>query len=269
MDLIELFEIDCVYNNIIKFLDDTQSNKLRCVCKTLNQLLECSGYLKNLELKCDNIEELIESHNTYYSNKRFIQNILVNNENEPLCKMPKISKCNLYINQSKINYYDNSIDCLTNLILTETEVDLYEISLCQNLESLSIYNIHKNIIVKQECIFNKLKQLFIIGNINLEKIKAKNLLRCYFKGRYNRENNYNNFINLKEMFIVTDNILNKFYIKNVVSISLLYKNKLYCNKKIKINKEYINIFLNNCNINSIENINVIEIDYNNDLFFIK
>lgn len=272
MNLINLFEIDCIYTNIIKFLNDNDTRYLRLTCKRLNNLLIYGGYLKYFEFNCGTLEELVEHHNMYMNHKRFIKYVYMYKETDPFCSLPKLNNCILHINTCNIFYHNKSIDNISTLVLTECNVDLYQISLCKNLKCLSIYNTYnKNIKIEKQCIFKKLETLLFIGDINLKKIVANKLTTCFLKLKNISDTKIYHFKKLRYLFCVCScyktNI--NIDIHKIYFIGIIYKEHMYCNNIKNINNNYTNIFLNNCNFNNINTYSVNPIHYINQSYFIK
>ena len=161
---------------------------------------------------------------------------------------------NIYINNSFDIKYNLSLKNITKLCLVDCEdLDMYELSKCKYLKYLSIYNNTENcnwISVSRICEFKNLETIFVKADINLTKIVANKLKQIYFTSLlsiYINQYILCLFKNLEIVFISVQDIRTGINLnKNIKNIGILNKYTLYLQNNLK--KDYIDIFINNCNL---------------------
>jgi len=280
MDLVQILEIECIYDNIIKHLTNDDYINLKLTNKQIYRIMYNNGYLNSLFINIDNVDSLIESHKKYNKHLRYLKSIRLSNINENETSMiPYLNKnLNIYINNSFNIKYNVCLKNLTKLCLIDCEdLDMYELSKCKYLKYLSIYNNIDRcgwINVSRICKFENLEILFINGNINFTKIVANKLKQIYFTSLLSIFINDYIMCLFKNLEIVFMTFLDKNISinlnKNIKNIGILNKYTLYLDNEIK--KDYIDIFINNCNLkynNIVYKINKNRISEQINNYFIK
>jgi hypothetical protein len=279
MNLVNLLEIECIYYVIINFLTNQQCYNLKLTNMRINKLMNYNGYLKDLNIKVNNFENMIKTHKLYNEHKRYLKYIIIDKIDDSMCMLPQFNNINIYINDSLNIKYNNSIKNITKLCITECEeIDMYELSHCKKLKQLSIYNNSDKtywIEVSKMCEFNNLELLFISGELDLTKIIANKLKEIYISSILSLFINSYILCLYKKLEILYIGMLDKrtdlkLLHKNIKNVGILNNSILYLDNNIR--KEYIDIFLNNCNMsynNVVYNIKKKKITRDVSLFFIK
>lgn len=256
MKLVRIFEIECIYDNIIKHLSNDDFNHLKLTNKQIYKIMYNNGYLNSLYINIDNIDSLIRSHEKYDRHIRYLKSIRLSNiQQNETSMLPYFNKnLNIYINNGCDIRYNVCLKNITKLCLIDCEdLDMYELSKCQYLRYLSIYNNIERcswITVSRICEFKNLEILFIKGDINLTKIVANKLKQIYFTSLLSIFINQYIMCLFKNLDIVFITFLDKITSinlnKNIKNIGILNKYTLYIQNDKK--KDYIDIFIDNCNL---------------------
>ena len=255
MNLVQIMEIECIYDNIIKNLTNNDFFNLKLTNTKIYKIMNDNGYLNSLYINIDNLDNLIKSHEKYDKHKRFIKSIILSNiKDNEISMLPFLNKnLNIYINNSFNIKYNICLKNITKLCLIDCEdLDIYELSKCKYLKYLSIYNNIDTcnwVNVSRLCEFENLEILFIKGEINLTKIVANKLKQIYLTSLLSIFiNQYVMclFKNLEIVFIsISDKRTTINLNKNIKNICILNNYTLYLENNIK--KDFIDIFINNCN----------------------
>ena len=79
MNLVQILEIECIYDNIIKHLTNDDFNNLQLTNKQIYKIMYNNGYLNSLYINIDNLDSLIKSHQKYDKHRRYLKSIRLSN----------------------------------------------------------------------------------------------------------------------------------------------------------------------------------------------
>ena len=82
MNLVQILDIECIYDYIIKYLTNDDFYNLKFTNKKIYEIMFNNGYLTSLYINIDNLDSLIDSHEKYDKHIRYLKSIRLSNIEE-------------------------------------------------------------------------------------------------------------------------------------------------------------------------------------------